>query len=291
METYLLGVLVTLSIFGLLAVSLDLLIGYTGLFTIVHGALFGAGAYASATITLQLGFGFWIGALAGIVVGGLISLLIAIPSLRVSGHYLVLASFGVQEVLHGFYLNLDEVTGGPGGLRGIPRPAFFGMTVQSNGAYLALYATILVVVTLTLLRLVNSPFGLVLKAVREDEMAPQALGKDVVALKVKAFVTSGCIAGLAGSMYAHYVTFVSPESFDVHASIFILSMVLIGGMGTLYGALVGAAVLVILPEMLRFLPIGSTELGPVRQIVYGTLLVVFCFVRPRGLVSSRGGAE
>jgi branched-chain amino acid transport system permease protein len=289
METYVLGILVTLAIYGMLAVSLDLLIGYTGLFTIVHGALFGAGAYASAILALGYGFPFWAGALGGIVTGAVISLLIAIPSLRVSGHYLVLASFGVQEVLSGLYLNLDSMTGGPGGLRGIPRPTIFGMTVQSNGAYLALYAVILLVIFALLLRLVHSPFGLLLKAVREDEMAPQALGKDIVALKVKAFVLAGAIAGLAGAMYGHYVTFISPESFDVHASIFVLSMVLIGGMGTLYGALLGAAVLVILPEMLRFLPIGSSDLGPVRQIVYGAILVAFCFMRPRGLVSGRGG--
>lgn len=289
METYILGVLVTLSIYGLLAVSLDLLIGYTGLFTIVHGALFGAGAYASAIVALGYGFGFWSGSLAGIVTGALISMLIAIPSLRVSGHYLVLASFGVQEVLSGLYLNLDTVTGGPGGLRGIPRPTILGMPIDSNGAYLVFYAIILLIVLLLLLRLVRSPFGLLLKAVREDEMAPQALGKDIVALKVKAFVLAGAIAGLAGAMYGRYVTFISPESFDVHASIFVLSMVLIGGMGTLYGALLGAAVLVILPEALRFLPIGSSELGPVRQIVYGVVLVVFCFLRPRGLVYGRGG--
>ena len=219
--------------------------------------MFGAGAYASAILSLHFGVGFWTGALAGITTGAIISLMIAIPSLRVSGHYLVLASFGVQEILSGLYLNLQDVTGGPGGLRGIPRPTIFGITIESNGAYLLFYGAVLFIVFLVLLRLVRSPFGLLLKAVREDEMAPQALGKDIVALKIKTFVVSGAVAGLAGAMYAHYVTFISPGSFDVNVSIFILSMVLVGGMGTLYGAVLGAAVLVILPEMLRFLPIGS----------------------------------
>ncbi len=291
METYLLGILITLTIYGILAVSLDLLIGFTGLFTIVHGALFGMGAYTSAVLALAFGFGFWGGALAALVAGGLVSLMIAIPSLRVSGHYLVLASFGVQEVLHGLYLNLDSVTGGPGGLRGIPRPAIFGAEIAANPAYLALYAAIAAVVILFLLALVRSPFGLLLKAIREDELVPQALGKPVVALKIKAFMVSGAVAGLAGSMYAHYITFVSPETFDVHASIFILSMVLIGGMGTLWGPLLGAVLLVTLPEALRFLPLDSTILGPLRQIVYGAVLVVFCFARPRGLAGGRGGIE
>lgn len=291
METYILGILVTLSIFGLLAVSLDLLIGYTGLFTIVHGGLFGAGAYAAAIVALTLGAGFWTGLLVGAVAGGVISLMIAVPSLRVSGHYLVLASFGVQEVLSGLYLNLDEVTGGPAGLRGIPRPSIFGIQVQESGHYLMLYLPIILLVLTFLALLVRSPFGLMLKAVREDEIVPQALGKDVVSLKVKAFAISGAVAGLGGALYAHYVTYISPESFDVHASIFILSMVLIGGMGTIWGPLLGAAVLVIVPEMLRFLPVSSTELGPMRQIVYGVILVSFCFLRPRGLAGGRGGME
>lgn len=291
MTTYIVGVLVVVVIFGLLAVSLDLLIGYSGLFTIVHGALFGMGAYTSAILVKTLGFGFWGGGLAALVAGGLISLLIAIPSLRVSGHYLVLASFGVQEVLHALYLNLDSVTGGPAGLRGIPRPRLFGSEIASNTSYLALYSVLAAVCILFILALVRSPFGLLLKAIREDELVPQTLGKPVVALKIKAFMVSGATAGFAGAMYAHYITFVSPETFDVHASILILSMVLIGGMGTLWGPFLGAAVLTVLPEALRFLPLDSTTLGPLRQVVYGVVLVVFCFVRPRGLAGGRGGIE
>jgi branched-chain amino acid transport system permease protein len=290
-STYILGVLVTVMIFGLLAVSLDLLIGYTGLFTIVHGALFGMGAYTSAVLAKALGIGFWGGSLAALAAGGLISLLIAIPSLRVSGHYLVLASFGVQEVLHALYLNLDAVTGGPAGMRGILRPRLFGMEIESNVQYLALYSVLAGAAILFIAVLVRSPFGLLLKAIREDELVPQALGKPVVALKIKAFMVSGAAAGFAGAMYAHYITFVSPETFDVHASILILSMVLIGGMGTWWGPFLGAAVLIVLPEALRFLPLESSTLGPLRQVVYGAVLVVFCFARPRGLAGGRGGIE
>jgi branched-chain amino acid transport system permease protein len=286
-ETYILGVLIAVTIYGVLAVSQDLLIGFTGLFTIVQGALFGMGAYTSAVLALRLGAGFWPGMLAALLAGGLVSLLIALPSLRVSGHYLVLASFGVQEVLYGLYLNLDSVTGGPAGLRGIPRPMLFGIEIASNVAYLALYLAIAAALILFIVMLVRSPFGLLLKAIREDELVPQALGKPVVALKIKAFVLSGAIAAMAGAMYAHYITFVSPETFDVHASILILSMVLIGGMGTLWGPLLGAAVLIVLPEALRFLPLESATLGPLRQIVYGAVLVAFCFARPRGLAGAR----
>lgn len=291
MTTYLLGIAVTLSIYGLLALSLDLLIGYAGLFTIVQGGLFGIGAYAAAIAGLSFGFGFWEFAALSLVAGGAVSLLIAVPALRVSGHYLVLASFGVQEVLSSLYLNLDRVTGGAGGLRGVPRPTIFGLQIASNWQYLVLYVLILAAAVLFLRRLVASPFGLLLQGVREDELVPQALGKNIVRLKVKTFAVAGALAGLAGALYAQYVTFVSPEAFDVHASIFVLSMVLVGGMGTLWGPLLGAAVLVVVPELLRFLPISSSHLGPLRQIIYGLILVVFCFARPQGLVRGRGGAE
>jgi len=133
----------------------------------------------------------------------------------------------------------------------------------------------------------RSPFGLLLQAIREDQLVPQALGKNVIGLKIKVFVLSGAVAALGGSLYAHYITFINPDTFDVHASIFILSMVLVGGMGTLWGPVLGAAMLVALPELLRFLPFSSTTLGPARQIVYGLILVAFCFARPDGLVRRR----
>jgi branched-chain amino acid transport system permease protein len=286
MTTYVISVLVTITIFGLVAASLDLLIGYTGLFFIAQAGVFGLGAYASALAAQKLGIGFWGGAAVAIACGALVSTLVAVPSLRVSGDYLVLTSFAVQEVLHSLYLNLD-LTGGPGGLRRIPRPSLFGHVIADPAEYLMLYAAIVAVVLLALSRVPRSPFGLLLQAIREDQLVPQALGKNVTGLKIKVFVLSGAVAALGGSLYAHYITFISPETFDVHASIFVLSMVLVGGMGTLWGPVLGAAMLVALPELLRFLPFSSSTLGPAREIVYGLILVAFCFVRPDGLVRRR----
>jgi branched-chain amino acid transport system permease protein len=286
MTTYVVSILVTITIFGLVAASLDLLIGYTGLFFIAQAGVFGLGAYASALAAQKLGLGFWGGAAVAIACGAAISTLVAVPSLRVSGDYLVLTSFGVQEVLHSLYLNLD-LTGGPSGLRRIPRPTMLGHVIADPAEYLALYAAIAALVLLALWRIPRSPFGLLLQAVREDQLVPQALGKNVTGLKIKVFVLAGAVAALGGSLYAHYITFISPETFDVHASIFILSMVLVGGMGTLWGPVLGAAMLVALPELLRFLPFSSTTLGPARQIVYGLILVAFCFARPDGILRRR----
>ena len=286
MELYAAGILVSVSIFAILAASLDLLIGFTGLFTIAQAAVFGAGAYASGLAAQLLGAGFWGGMAAAAIAGAAISFVVAAPALRVTGDYLVLASFAVQVVLSGLFLNL-EITGGPGGLRRVPRPEVFGFRIESPAEYLPLYAAIALLLLLLARRLVRSPFGLILAGVREDELLAQALGKPVGWSKVKVFVVAGMMAGIAGSMYAHYFTFVGPDSFDVNVSIFVLSMVLVGGMGTLWGPVLGAGLLIVLPEMLRFLPFAGATLGPLRQIAYSAVLVAFCFLRPSGLIGGR----
>jgi branched-chain amino acid transport system permease protein len=280
---YIEGVLVTISIFAILAVSLDLLIGFTGLFTIAQAAVFGIGAYGSALTAQWLGVGFWGGLVAGGLLGAAISLVIALPALRVTGDYLILASFAVQVVLYGLFVNLD-ITGGPSGLRRVPRPEAFGYVLQTPGEYLPLYLVIAALLILFAWRLVRSPFGLMLAVIREDELLAQALGKRVAITKIKAFLIAGLLAGIAGSLYAHYFAFVDPDSFSVDVSIFILSMVLVGGMGTLWGPILGTVLLIALPELLRFLPFEPGMLGPLRQIVYGAILVAFCFLRPSGLI-------
>src|SRR5690606_35166566 len=196
---------------------------------------------------------------------------ISLPSLRVSGDYLVLASFAIQEVFYSFYVNLDDLTGGSAGLHRIPNPEFFGYTLNTPMEFLISYALIMVVVFLLLYALMASPFGLLLKAIREDEIVPQTLGKDVVAAKVTIFVISRTIAVLAVALDASYFSYIDPTVFDVHASVMILSLVLIGGMGTLWGPVAGAALLIALPELLRFFPLPSELLGNLRQIAYGLI--------------------
>jgi branched-chain amino acid transport system permease protein len=169
----------------------------------------------------------------------------------------------------------------------VPRPDWFGVPIETPAQYLPLYAAIAVALLLLARRLVRSPFGLLLAGVREDELLAQMLGKSVAGIKIKVCGVAGLMAGVAGGMYAHYYTFVGPDSFDVNVSIFALSMVLVGGMGTLWGPVLGAALLIALPELLRFLPFTGLDLGPLRQIIYGAVLVLFCFLRPSGLAGAR----
>ncbi|RDE10524.1 branched-chain amino acid ABC transporter permease [Pelagibacterium lacus] len=287
MATYIIGILVTVSLFAILAMSLDLLLGYTGLFTISHAAIFGIGAYGAALTMQAFGWGFLPAVGVALGASALVSAAISLPSLRVSGDYLVLASFAIQEVFYSLLVNLDGITGGSAGLHRIPQPSILGFTLTRPLDFLIAYTLIAVLIFIALSVLVRSPFGLLLKAIREDEIVPQTLGKDVVAAKVKIFVIAGCVAGLAGALYGSYYTFIDPLTFDVHASVLILSMVLIGGMGTLWGPVAGAALLIILPELLRFFPFPSEVLGNLRQIFYGLIIIGFCFLRPTGLVRAR----
>lgn len=178
--------------------------------------------------------------------------------------------------------NWVSLTGGPMGLPGIPQPVILGWQVSSHAGFLFLTACFCALTLWATQRIVRSPFGRVLMAIREDEVFAQAVGKNVAGYKVLVFVVGGGMAALAGSMYAYYISFIDPTSFTVMESIFIISIVIIGGAGSLWGPVIGAAVLVTLPEMLRFVGLPSSVAANVRQILYGGLLVAFMMWRPQG---------
>jgi branched-chain amino acid transport system permease protein len=281
---YLLHILILIELYAILAISLDLLAGHTGLLSICHAAFYGLGAYTSALLSLHYGVPFLLGVLAGMVVAAGVSLLVSLPSLRLHDDYFVIATFGFQMILFSVFNNWMDLTRGPMGLPGIPQPVIFGWSVDSHVEYLALGAVFAAASYAVVLSLIHGPFGRVLHAIREDEIFAKALGKNTLRFKVTAFAVSAALAASAGSLYAHYITFIDPTSFTVMESILILSMVIIGGAGSPWGPLVGAAALVVLPEALRFVGFPSAVAANLRQIVYGALLVVMMMVRPRGLV-------
>ncbi|MBI4590780.1 MAG: branched-chain amino acid ABC transporter ATP-binding protein/permease [Candidatus Rokubacteria bacterium] len=280
---YLVHVAINIALYAILGVSFNLLLGYTGLFAVSHAAFFGIGAYASALLALHAGWGFLWGMALGIVVAGLVGAVIALPALRVSGDYLVIVSFGLQIIVFSVMLNWQDVTRGVAGLPGIPRPTLLGWKLTTPSQYLLLFLVVAGLCVWLARRLTRSPFGRVLKAIREDEVATQALGKNITRFKVLVFVVAGALAAVAGNLYAHYVTFINPFSFTLEESIFIMAVVIVGGAGNLWGSLLGAAVLVIMPESLRFLQVPPTVSGAIRQIIYGLLLVLFMRFRPQGL--------
>lgn len=281
---YLLHILVLVGIYTVLAVSLDLLVGQAGLLSIAHAAFYGVGAYASALLAVHVGAPFLGGVVVGMAVAAVVSLLVSLPSLRLHDDYFVIAAFGFQMILFSIFNNWVDLTRGPLGIAAIPRPSIVGWGVRSPVDFTVLATAFAVVSYIVVGRIATSPFGRVLRALREDEVFTQALGKNTLRFKVSAFAVSAALAASAGSLYAHYVTYIDPTSFTVMESILVLSMVIIGGAGSPWGPVIGAAVLVALPEALRFVGFPTSMAANLQQIVYGTLLVVMMMVRPRGLV-------
>jgi branched-chain amino acid transport system permease protein len=281
---YLLHILVITGIYVILTLSLNLVLGYTGLASLGHAAFACVGAYASSLLALKFGLSPWLGLLIGAGAAALIGLIIGFPSLRLKGDYLALATFGLGVIVYSVAKNWVSLTRGPMGLPGIPSFSIFGYEFSKVWHYLVIVLVFVVLTYFVIRRVVNSPFGRTLQAIREDEVAALAMGKNVNKYKLTVFVIGAFFAGIAGSLYAHYITFIDPSSFTVMESIMILLMVVFGGMGSLGGSFVGAAILVILPEMLRFLGMPISIAAPLRQMIYGLLLIILMLKRPQGIL-------
>lgn len=285
---YFLHVVIIAGIYIVLAVSLDLLAGHTGRVSLASAAFYGLGAYSSALWVVKSGGGFLTGTVVGIVVACLASFLISLPSIRLHDDYFVIATFGFQVIVFNIFNNWIEITRGPMGIPGISQPVILGWHVVSHLDFLVLAVVFAGLSYVVVGLLSSSPFGRVLHAIREDEGFAEAHGKDTVYFKVTAFAVSAALAAMAGSLYAHYIAYVDPTSFTVMESILIISMVIIGGAGSLWGPLVGAFALVTLPEALRFVDLPNAVAANTRQIIYGALLVIMMMFRPRGLVGKYG---
>ncbi len=281
---YILHILIITGIYIILTMSLNLVVGYTGLPSLGHAAFSCVGAYTSALLALNLGLSPWLGLLIGACVAALLGVVVGFPSLRLKGDYLALATFGLGVIVYSVSKNWVSLTRGPMGLPGIPGFSIFGFQLSEIWSYLILVTLFVFLTYFTIARVVNSPFGRILRGIREDEIATLAMGKDVNRHKVLVFVIGAFFAGIAGSLYAHYITFIDPSSFTVMESIIILLMVVFGGMGSLLGSFVGAAILVIFPELLRFIGMPSAIAAPLRQMIYGLLLIILMLKRPQGIL-------
>lgn len=281
---YLLHILILIGIYVVLTVSMDLIAGHTGLVSIAHAAFFGVGAYVAALMGLKFGSPF-LGSLGvAIIVCGLLGVLVGLPSLRIRDDYFLIATFAFQILAFSVMNNWVSLTGGPMGLPGIPQPRILGWEVSGNWGFLILTAILAMAAVLIARKIIMSPLGRVLRSIREDEILARALGKNVAHFKVLIVVVGAGMAGAAGVVYAHYITFVDPTSFTVMESILILSMVIIGGAGSLWGPAVGAAMLVTVPELLRFIGLNSSVAANVQQMLYGAGLVACMIWRPQGII-------
>lgn len=281
---YLAHIMVITGIYIILTLSLNLVVGYTGLAALGHAAFSCVGAYTSSLLALNFGLSPWLGLLIGACVAALLGVVIGFPCLRLKGDYLALATFGLGVIVYSIAKNWVSVTRGPMGLPGIPGFSVFGFQLSEIWQYLILVTFFVLLTYFTIGRVVNSPFGRILRGIREDEIVALAVGKDVDRHKILVFVIGAFFAGIAGSLYAHYITFIDPSSFTVMESITILLMVVFGGMSSLSGSFIGASILVIFPEALRFLGLPTSVAAPLRQMTYGLLLTVLMLRRPQGIL-------
>lgn len=276
-EGYLLNVFVFVGIHTLLAVALNLLLGYAGQISLGQAAFFGLGAYASGILTATHGQNPWIamGVVAAAV--GTLAFLIGFPILKLKGHYLAMATLGFGIIVYIAFNEAVELTGGPSGFPGIPNLAVGGITFDSDFKNYYLIWGITLVTILLSVNLVNSRIGRGLRAIHDSEVAARVMGINVRVLKVQIFALSAVISSVAGSLYAHTMTFVSPTSFGFNFSVELVTMVIIGGLGSIYGSFLGAALLTLLPEILR-------AFQDYDIIVYGFLLIFMTMYMPGGLV-------
>ena len=261
----------------IVVIGLNLLIGYTGQISLGHGAFFGLGAYISGILTANYGFPPWPTMVLAMIVTGLAALIIGIPVLKLKGHYLVMATLGFNVIVYICMIEMEELTGGPSGLSGIPNLTLGRFALDSDRSmYWMIWGTAFLVVV-GALNLVHSRVGRGLKAIHGSEVAAAALGINTRAFKIKIFVASAVLAALSGCLYAHYITFISPKTFDFHYSIRVVIMVIIGGMGSIWGSIFGAALLTSLPELLEMVEEYSV-------LAYGLILAVVLIFFPQGLL-------
>ena len=273
-----LGILNLVAINVVVVLGLNLFIGYAGQISLGHAAFFGLGAYGSAILSTAYGMPPWVAMPLTAVGVALAALIIGVPTLRLSGHYLAMATLGFNIVVHHVLVHWDQVTGGPSGLTGIPSFGALGVTLQGETEqHYLLWAAAMVALTLSV-NFVRSGLGRGLAALAEDEVAAAAMGVDVRRGKIAVFTILAAFASVGGSLFAHYMGTITPDTFGIFASIDFVIMVVVGGLGSLWGSLAGAAFVTILPHLL-----GSLE--DYKDILYGLIVVVVLLVLPRGLLA------
>jgi branched-chain amino acid transport system permease protein len=233
---------------------------------------------------LNFGWNFFLAMLAGMLAAGAIALATGLVFSRLREVYYAFATIGFTVITYSIFLNWQNVTQGPLGLPGIPRPVLFGFQFSNNISFLFLAGVLLLIVYLISQFIIRSSFGRVLNAIREDEQMISIFGYATSYYKLVIFVIGAMLAALAGSLFASYISFIDPSSFPLFESIFILAIVILGGLGSTRGALLGALVLIILPEALRFVGFSPDIAAQMRQVVYGLILIVLMLYRPQGLL-------
>jgi branched-chain amino acid transport system permease protein len=276
LTSYTLNIFMQAVTFAIAVLGLAVVLGYTGQFSLAQAAFFGIGAYAVGLGTVVYGLGFWSALLIGVVIAGAFGFVLGLTTLRLGGHYLAMITISFQQIFDLVMLNWVEFTRGPDGIAGIPRPSAFGLVVSDDKAYLLLCAVVLYVIAFALWWLPDTRLGRAMKAVRENDLAAEVTGVDTLRVKVIAFTISAALAGVAGALYAAGFAYISPDNFNFGRSVEFLTMVLLGGSRSPFGAGLGTVLLILLPEWLRFLK-------QIYLAAYGLAVILIMVFMPEGI--------
>lgn len=281
---YIIHLAILISIYSILSVSLNLIVGYTGLLSVAHASFYGIGAYVTGIVLTRYDIGFFTSIFLGIIITSIIAFFIGLVQNKFRDDYYVLVSVGFGGIMYGVYLNWQELTRGPLGIPGIDRPIIFGINLFENSYFLILTIITAGIIYFIARSISTSSFGRVLKAIREDEEAIQVFGYHTFWYKLVVFVIGAAMASVAGALFASYISYIDPSMTTLLESILILSIIILGGLANLRGALLGTIFLMLLPEALRFVGFPTEIAGQMRQAIYGLLLVVLMIYRPQGLL-------
>ncbi|NOU90801.1 branched-chain amino acid ABC transporter permease [Paenibacillus sp. LMG 31460] len=289
LNPYYVDIVVFLVIYILLGLGLNLITGYAGQVSLGHAAFFGIGAYASAILSVKGGLDTWLSMILAVVITFVFSAILGLPSLRVREDFLAITTLGLGLIIQSFFKN-SEITGGAYGIDSIPTPSLFGWKLDNSG-YLLLVLVVMAVGIYALKKMTSSRIGRAWMVIREDETVAKAMGINTTYYKVLVFAIGGAYAGAAGALFAHKVSFIGADSFGFSVSATVLSMVVIGGLGSIRGTLFGVSLLYLLPEMFRLFKfdfIDMKYLDMYKMIIYGLLMVFVVRYRPKGIFGKTG---
>lgn len=281
---YLTHLAILFAIYAILALSLNLIVGYTGLLSLAHAAFYGIGAYTTAILTTAYDFNFFVSMILGVILSFLLSALIGVILSKFTGDYYALGALGFNVIVFAVMLNWQSLTRGPLGIPGISRPSLFGFSFSDNFNFLLLVIGYLLLVYLIAKFIEQSSFGRALKAIREDDQAISVFGYNTHHFKLAIFVIGAGLAAIAGSLFAAYITFIDPTTFGANESVFIISIIILGGLANLKGSILGALFLILLPEILRFMGFPNEIAAQTRFGLYGLLLIILMMYKPQGLL-------
>jgi len=290
---YLIHLLIYFDIYLIVALSLNLVVGYCGMLTLAHAGYYAIGGYVYALLALVWGWSFLPAILVAVLVSAVLSLAVSLPAWRLKGDFFILASLAVQVLFFSLLYNwsdanaplgsLANLTNGPFGIPGIPKAEILGVRLTDSRHFFLLATAMAALCAFIIRRLTDAPWGRLLVAMREDELAARGLGKNTRLLKVQAMAIASGLVAVAGALYAAYVGYLDPSAASLEESILMLSMVLVGGVGNFRGPVIGALILITLPEFLRFLDFPDAQAANIRLGIYGLMLVLMMHFRPQGI--------